>query len=334
MDNFTVGEACISSVCYKEPGFMDYRFAACRAATELGFHVVRNPEDTGVTQNMFADTLKKEYPVFILVVGKVKSDVVMEECRLALEYGLPIFASMLKSGAHIPGEVRKIMKSISQFTYDSDCATFTTCEDLYDSLKVRLNKYIKDRITMRPYIQNNRGSTYYYAYAQIVRAKKRIILSQKTSSLLLGPRRGNQYEHRFYHALLDWIRNKTLDMQFLHLFNREDTMAGFSSSDYNINEARANLRSLIDGELKKANGCDHPNFTFRSIESDERNVAHIITDTGIQFVLPMAGETFNLVLPYYFATEGELMKLITHLNTLQYVPYSEIDRLYEDYSLH
>ena len=95
MNSSTIGVLCISSVCYKESGFMDYRFTACRAAKELGFKVIRNPEDTGITQNNFNSALKQDNPVFILLVGSTEfeeSEKVIEECKLALENGLPIFA--------------------------------------------------------------------------------------------------------------------------------------------------------------------------------------------------------------------------------------------------
>ena len=69
MNISTIGVLCISSVCYKESGFMDYRFTACKAARELGFKVIRNPEDTGITQNSFNSVLKQNNPVFILILG-------------------------------------------------------------------------------------------------------------------------------------------------------------------------------------------------------------------------------------------------------------------------
>ena len=330
MEKYYIGEACISSVCYKEPGFMDYRYAACRAAEELGFHVTRNPEDTGITQSMFVSTLKQKHPVFILVVGEKESDVVKDECRLALDYGLPILVFLKTDGHSIAQETKAIMKSISQFTYDGDCALFSSCEQLYSSVRYRLSEYIKMKTSMHPSIQDNRGSTYYYAHEHILSAKKRIILAQKTSTLLLGPRKGNAYEQSFYETLLSWIGKKTPDMQFLHLFNIAETVKAFSCKDYDIPAARARLRQLFQREQEKPAASAYNNFTFRLIEAEDPSVSHIITDTGVQFVLPIAGNTFNLVLPYYFSPEDELMKLITHLNTKEYISYSDVDRLYDD----
>lgn len=330
----TIGSLCISSVCYKEAGFMDYRFTAYKAAKELGFDVLRNPEDTGITQNSFNSALKQNNPVFILIIGNTNfedSRKVVDECKLALENGLPIFA-FIKTGVdkEISENATEIVKSISKTTYDGDCTLFCSCEELYETLQARLNDYIKVKMTLRPDIQDNRGSTYAYAYEQIKRAKKKIILSQKTSLLLLGPRRGNTYEHRAYEALLEWIQNKDSDMQFMHLFCWDETVADLSKDgEYDIPAAKQRLTDLMAAEKAKNNGEESPSFTFRAISGAVPSVAHLITDTGIQLVLPIAGSVFNLVLPYYFATENELMKLITHLHAQEYKSYEDIQKIYD-----
>lgn len=330
----TIGALCISSVCYREAGFMDYRFTAYKAAKELGFDVLRNPEDTGITQNSFNSALKQNNPVFILLIGSSsfeESKKVVDECKLALENGLPIFV-FIKTGndKKIPDNAREIIKTVSKTTYDGDCTLFSSCEELYETLQARLTDYIKVKMTLRPDIQDNRGATYAYAYEQIKRAKKKIILSQKTSLLLLGPRRGNTYEHRAYEALLEWIQQKDRDMQFMHLFSWDETIADLSKSEeYDIPAARRRLAGLLADEKAKNGGVEPANLTFRAIGGDAPSVAHLITDTGIQFVLPISGSVFNLVLPYYFATENELMKLITHLHAQAFRSYEEILRLYD-----
>jgi len=312
---------------------MDYRFTAYQAAKELGFHVIRNPEDTGITQNSFNYALKESNPVFILLVGDTDmtdTAKVIDECKLALENGLPIFV-FIKTGSDkkISKNAETVITSVSKTTYDGDCTLFCSCEELYDTLQSRLNDYIRAKMTLRLQIQDNRGSTYSYAYEQIKRAKKKIILSQKTSLLLLGPRKGNIYEHRAYEALLDWIELKDNEMQFLHVFCRNETVADLSKAEYDIPHAKERLFDLLEKEKDKNGGEEHPNCTFRVIEGSEPSIAHLITDTGIQLVLPIAGNAFNMVLPYYFATEGELMKLITHLHTQPYMSYEELERLYD-----
>ncbi|MCL1969725.1 MAG: hypothetical protein FWF65_09305 [Bacteroidetes bacterium] len=328
----TIGALCISSVCYRETGFMDYRFTAYKAASELGFGVIRNPEDTGITQSSFNSALKQINPVFVLIVGSEESEKVVDECKLALENGLPIFVFIkTERDKQITESADKIMKGVSQTTYNGDCTLFSSCEELYETLQARLNDFIKAKMTLRLDIQDNRGSTYFYAYEQIKRAKKRIILSQKTSLLLLGPRKGNTYEYRAYDALLEWIRNKDKDMQFMHLFCLEDTVKDLSSGEYDITTAKKTLIELLTVEKSRNHNAENPNCTFRAIKGTGTvsSIAHLITDTGIQLVLPIAGNTFNLVLPYYFATEAELMKLITHLHTQKYMSYEDIQKIYD-----
>ena len=330
MTHSTIGTLCISSVCYKENGFMDYRFAAYKAATELGFNVIRNPEDTGITQNSFNSALKQSNPIFILIVGNIdvaEAGKVINECKLALENGLPIFVFIkTESNKHIPDNAKILVTNISKTAYNGDCTLFCSCEELYNALQSRLNDYIKTKMTLHPDIQNNTGSTYYYAYEQILRAKKRIVLTQKTSLLLLGPRKGNTYERRAYDALLEWIKNKNADMQFMHLFCCKKTTEALQSNEYDIKTAEKTLSELLDNILK--NNKEDPNIIFRTTNKDEPNTAHLITDTGVQLVLPIAGDIFNLILPYYFTAESELMKLITHLHTQKYISYAEIKKLY------
>ncbi len=364
MTHFSIGEACISSVCIKESGFMDYRFTAYKAAEELGFKVIRNPENTGITQNSFSNILRQNSPIFILLVGDEDSKIVEDECKLAFERGLPIFAFLkvkhnndiesnindkekevfVDEEKYISNKTRKIMEKISQSTYNNDCALFSSCEELYYAIQFRLNNYIEQRIRLSPKIEYNKGSTYYYAYEQILAAKKRIILSQKTSLLILGPRKGNTYEHRTYDALFDWLtknwltkrnsKNNNNNLQFMHLFCRTNTIKeakeGKNENIYDISAAKSRLCELLKKVRDKDCQTEDPNFCFRFIDEHSENVAHLMTDTGFQLVLPIAGNIFNVVLPYYFTPEEQLMKIITHLHSMPFVSYNDIENLYEE----
>lgn len=373
MARFYIGEACISSVITKESGFIDYRFAAYKAAEELGFKVIRNPEDTGMTQTRFNSILKQNSPIFILLVGDADSKMVADECRLALERGLPTFVFIkvvhndikktkeskepdngdskhtneneapiyVEGEKYISPETQKIMKTISQITYNVDCALFASCEELYEAMRYRLTNYIEQKISLSPIIQYNKGSTYYYAYEQILAAKKRIILSQKTSLLILGPRRGNTYERRTYDALFEWLENKLKNndssMQFMHLFcfqnTKEDMKKGPHGNEYDIEAAKNKLCKLFELIREKNGGKENPDITFRYLdagEHSEQSIAHLITDTGFQLVLPIAGDIFNVVLPYYFTPEGQLMKIITRLHTMPFMGYDDVENLYKE----
>lgn len=357
MADLSIGEACISSVCVKEEGFMDYRFAAYRAAEDSGFKVIRNPEDTGITQTKFSSILKQHSPVFILIIGDEKSDSVTDECRIALERGLPVFAFLkvkhvdikenegkdkgnkkksskgknsllVDNKKYISDATERIMKEISWITYNCDCAVFSSCEELYMAVRYRLNGYIDQKLKQSPIIQYNKGSTYYYAYEQILAAKKRIILSQKTSLLILGPRRGNTYEERTYEAIVNWIKKMDNGMQFIHVFSWEKTLDDMKDwedrDEYDLNSAKKNMENLLNMAQKKGN------ITFRVLGKEEESIAYLITDTGFQLVLPIAGEVFNLVLPYYFTSEDQLMKIITHINTRSFMNYDDILKIYSN----
>lgn len=74
-------------------------------------------------------------------------------------------------------------------------------------------------------------------------AKYRLIISQRTSCLLLGPRNGVMHEQTFYDELLEWIStDRNQSAYFLHYFSLKETLEAAKSNDYSLRKAKANLK--------------------------------------------------------------------------------------------
>ena len=169
------GKLCISSVQKKEEGFEDYRYTAYLAASSLGFNVIRNPEKDGMTQGLFEVDLGKDYPVFLLLVGTVESEVVNKEFAVALENCLPILVFIKKQDGKISKRSKNIIAKLSRASYDYECTSFSNCEELYNQVYERLKLYILNKEARRPVLEKG-VSLAYRANTELMRKSKHQIV--------------------------------------------------------------------------------------------------------------------------------------------------------------
>lgn len=317
---------CISSVVVKEDGFKDYRFAAYKAATEVGFDVKRNPEDIGSTQDSFEYALKNEYPVFILIVGEEDSDMVRKECKIALNKCLPLLIFLKESDSGgISTKSTDFVKSLSAMSYDKLCSIFKNSEDLYQQTKSRLTDFLNNKNSSYPLLNSDVGAAYNYCSNLFENTKKRIMIYQKTSSLILGPRVGIDYEYNFYECLFNWIKNKQPDMQFIHVFSKHDTLDELKnhSYDYDIAKAKLNFTNLY-----KQFKDDH-NFVIR-INHVANDISYVISDANMVLVFPIENLRYSITLPFYLMKDSEISKIRTALSgSGSFFKYNSINNFYK-----
>ncbi len=317
---------CISSVVVKEDGFKDYRFAAYKAATELGFDVKRNPEDTGSTQKGFEYALKNEYPVFILIVGEENSDMVRKECNIALEKCLPLLIFLKESDTGgISVKSTEFVRNLNYMSYDKSCSVFKDAEDLYYQTKSRLTNFLNDKNSSYPLLNSDVGAAYNYCSDLFDNTKKRIMIYQKSSSLILGPRIGIDYEYKFYDYLIKWIKNKQPDMQFIHVFSKKDTLDELKnhSGDYDIQQAKLNFTNLYK-QFKKDR-----NFTIR-INDVANDISYVIADADMVLVFPIENLRYSITLPFYLMKDSEIGKIKTALSSSgKFFKYDQINDFYQ-----
>lgn len=240
------GRVAISSVITKEAGFDLYRFIAKLAAESLNFEVLLNDEDSGTTQTGFNQALDKDIQIVIAIFGNVESKTVIEECNRALNNHLRLIALFKKP---LSNEIMKYISYISHPLLNSDCHGFSTAAELYEHVKVSLEKYLKERITPA---ELSKGHTIIYKKATelLEGSRREFVLSQKTSTLFLGPRLGNSDEIVFYNKLMARLRdidNKYTDsnMVFKHIFSMKHTLKDKNSKQYNIDIAKKNISEII-----------------------------------------------------------------------------------------
>ncbi len=305
------GKLCICSVQKKEEGFENYRYMAYMAATSLGFYAIRNPEMNGMTQEEFELCLKTEYPVFIFLVGTIESEIVNREVELAMKKCLPILIFIKKQDEVISEKSKKIITQLSEVSYNYECTTFSTCEDLYSQVYNRLKSYILDKEAKRPILQKGVSLAYRANTELMKKSKRQIVIYQTSSILLLGPRRGCEYETEFYKELTEWLMKKRNEhIQFVHVFNWEETLRERNEheNEYSLKTAKANLLDLY--KQYQFNEADCLNIRYSQVFN---SIPYVITDTNLVFIIPIENERFSMELPAHIMKEQEICTILDEI---------------------
>lgn len=324
MAKFTV---CISSVIEREQGFYDYRYTAKSVIENMGHQAVRNPEDVH-TQHNFERVLNEECDFFVLIIGDAQSQMVERELKIALARGIPILAFAKirynRQGRKVfPQTAINEIKSISPELYNMQIATFSMCEDLASALSHELENAIDRKIKLAPVIGIDPPIAYTEGVKLVRNAKYRLIVSQRTSSLFLGPRNGVVHEQVFYNELLNWMKTtRNQSAYFLHYFSLKDTIAAAKTNNYSLQIAKDNLQEIFSNpELRKR-------LILRVSENFE-SMSHVIGDTGLGFNFFVGSNRYYLFLPCFLTKDQELQQIIANIQSIgTQQTWEDIDNLY------
>jgi hypothetical protein len=306
------GYAVISSTIYQESGFEDYRFAACLAAQEMGFTVIRNNENPGSTQRSFERCMEEDSPVFIAIIGEDVNKNVATEYRKALENGLYII-TLLKVGedGHISEKTQNKLKSLSFYIYDKDCSTFSNCEKLYEALKKRLAEYIQNLRQKKIHVLRKRDEVYDISCQMIMQAKRRVILCQSTSTLILGPKDGTNENH-LYDTIFDWIKTTKNPVQFTHIFSEKKTKEAMGRKMYSrVRSAKANLQEMMGIGKKPADDDTAVKLFLYTV--DEVRPFVIVDDSMLLQIELRKGEYYYFQVPSSMLWAKDSDALVTDL---------------------
>lgn len=311
MAKFTI---CISSVIDREQGFPDYRYTAKAVIEHMGHQAVRNPEDIH-TQYNFERVLNEECDFLVLIIGNKKSDMVAKELKIALARGIPIIAFAKIHYTHqgkkvLPKDGIDAIKAISPELYNMQIATFTSCEDLSAALRNELQTVIDRKIRLAPVIGIDPPIAYTEGVKLIQNAKYRLIVSQRTSCLFLGPRTGVEHEQTFYNEMINWIKtSRNNSAYFLHYFSIEKTMSEARTNNYALKKAKNNLEKIMsDKDLRER-------ISFRASDDFEA-ISHVIGDTGLGFNFFVGSNRYYLFLPCFLTKDQELQQIIANVQSL------------------
>lgn len=305
---------CISSVIDREQGFPDYRYTAKAVIEQMGHEAIRNPEDVNIQYN-FERVLNEECDFFVLIIGNKESLMVERELKIALARGIPVLAF---AKVHYNSQGKKVLplktinavKSISPELYNMQIATFSSCEDLSRVLHNELQNVIDRKIKLAPVIGIDPPIAYTEGVKLVQNAKYRLIISQRTSCLFLGPRSGVEHEQSFYSELLNWLKNPRNQSAYcLHYFSINQTLNEARTNNYALEKAKKNLEDIMSNkELRDR-------IIFRASEDFEA-IPHVIGDTGLGFNFFVGGNRYYLFLPCFLTKDQELQQIIANVHSI------------------
>jgi hypothetical protein len=229
---------------------------------------------------------------------------------------------MLKrKDGRITDETIKIMSEISSSIYNMDCSCFINCEDLYDSLHSQITSLHNQKIKHKIGIKSNKNGVYNSARRMISDAKKRVILCQKTSSLLLGPRAGNNEERYFNDSLFEWLLNGNSTHEFIHLFSKDETANEMKSNEYDVALSKQRMVALLDNAKV--------NLSFRAY-STSYSLAHMIIDNNMLLSFFIDTSRYNILLPHFITSHDKVQEIIHDSQSIgEALAKSEILQLYD-----
>ena len=305
---------CISSVIDREQGFPDYRYTAKSVIEQMGHEAVRNPEDVHIQYN-FERVLNEECDFFVLIIGNKESTMVERELKIALARGIPVLAFAKvqynsRGKKVLPVKTINAVKSISPELYNLQIATFSSCEDLSHALQHELQTVIDRKMKLAPVIGIDPPIAYTEGVKLVRNAKYRLIISQRTSCLFLGPRSGVEHEQSFYSEMINWLKvPRNHSAYCLHYFSIKQTMAEARTNNYSLERAKKNLEEIMsDKELSER-------IIFRASEDFEA-IPHVIGDTGLGFNFFVGGNRYYLFLPCFLTKDQELQQIIANVHSI------------------
>lgn len=319
---------CVSSVIHREEGFQDYRFVAKTVLERFDIEGVRNYEDVG-NQTNFNAVLQDECDLFVLLLGDTVSDAVARELNIALARGLSIFVFIKKKcdadgNLIYPVAAKKLLLENCPELYEEDRIYFDSAENLASHVEYQTDQFIRRKLLISPIIGVDPPVAYTEGIHLIQQARHRVVLVQRTSIFLLGPRVGIDPEVRFHEALMSWLEKRGKQRIFLHYFSWDDTQAAVGSNEYDIETVKKRAAKLVQHE--RTGGLQ---MTFRASAAMEI-VSHVIGDTGLGLNFWIGDKRHYLFLPSFMTKEKELEKIVASVQgTGQALPESKVLDVYD-----
>ncbi|MFZ3136348.1 MAG: hypothetical protein WA126_03025 [Thermodesulfovibrionales bacterium] len=146
--------------------------------------------------------------------------------------------------------------------------TFHSCVDLRSAVISALLSELFDSYIQEPEVLESSHNLYRSATDLINRANQRIYLSQKTPTILFGPRLNSRDERLFFDACKEWIERAIAsdNKEFVILYNIDDVMNEMRENLFQYDFAMIvdNLKFLRDslGESLKIVPVNQPLIRF------------------------------------------------------------------------
>lgn len=191
---------------------------------------------------------------------------VLNEIDIALEKGKAVLMFVKqKKWEKYPELLDSILQKMQSYVFPR---TFNSCVDLRSAVLSALLSELFDSYIQEPEVLESSHNLYRSATDLINRANQRIYLSQKTPTILFGPRLNSREERLFFDACKAWIESAVTsdNKEFVILYNIDDVMKEMREnlSQYNVAMIRDNLKFLRDklGESLKIVPVNQPLIKF------------------------------------------------------------------------
>ena len=245
------------------------------------------------------------------MIGDDVNENVGNEYRRALANGLHIITLIKTKEKKIPEETTRKLRAISWYTYEKDCSVFYTSEDLYKAIKNRLGLYIREVWKRKIRILRNRNEVYDVSATMIAEAKRRVVLCQKTSTLILGPKDGTN-ESKLYTSLHNWIQSIKNPIQFVHVFSETATREAVNLRVYSQSqEAKNKLLTLMQNYQDSTVQQDKVKLVFKTASDVQSCLA--VDDSMLVEMCPRIGMPYYLYIPGALFEAKEAQAVITDL---------------------
>lgn len=232
----------ISSIYKRESNFRSYRDQVKKIIEQTKIFSAQLSPEIKLSQHQFNKGLRSEACALFIIAGEESSKQVKDEIEIAIDRkDIPIILFAKTHPKMVKGKLDETRGKFAHslvrlYDLGDNCKTFNTEKSLekivIDSLEeISLEKFGSSFKIL------NYGKATYKNIAELIKENKpsKIILCQKTSSLILGPRRIKE-EEDFYNELVKWIKKigDSRNQRFIHIFSIPETSKEmkYKSADY------------------------------------------------------------------------------------------------------
>ena len=218
---------------------------------EIGIEAVGYPEQSiaGSGKRQYLLELQRSN-VLVLLMGPL-SPAVREEITTAGQFGIPILPFVRREREGHRSEWPVDAEMYLRETGADFVAEFDSLSSLRSKFRSALFNVLAERSSSSVRLHEWTSTVYEQAHSLIHAVNSRLAIVQDSSTLVLGPR-VSAAERRVYDyvtSMIEEILSGDRDIQFVHLFNIESTVAALAQPDQTYPfraEALERLRRLAD----------------------------------------------------------------------------------------
>lgn len=227
--------------------------------------------------------LKKSHIVILLIDLEAQSSdmkkyyqFVKDEINSAFVMGLPVLAFF-----KITKNLKAIDKFVDEIQYKLFSHKFKTIEELKECVRDSVLNELFRKYVKTPSLLSSSRQIYSETIELMKKCNYRFYLSQQTPTILLGPRKGRQYEKVFHKILFDLIEraktNNVLELVFVYDSTKTDVELENNIIDYETQEIQNNIFYLKNVFQK------NPEINLHIIDRESNVVQFVISDSNYLF---------------------------------------------------